>query len=170
MNDQTPNDDASTQPEIAGKMRIADPVSAPSIFPNHNPSPFGASWRWSPKRSIPRLQCSGGCGCSNPPFRPTVPGSSRRQPAPGAHWHRKPSIEPRTVALWARCIAPFFVLDENGVLPRNRWERNISGQDGLSVSSATGSANAELSEQSTKGFCMSAFNVFTGDSRGSGYL
>jgi hypothetical protein len=40
MNDQTPNDDASTQPEIAGKMRIADPVSAPSIFPNHNPIAF----------------------------------------------------------------------------------------------------------------------------------
>ena len=119
----------------------------PSTSPRSTQSPFGAAWRWSPARSTPRLQCSGGCGCSNPPFRPTVPGSSRRQPAPGAHWHRKPSIEPRTVALWARCIAPFFVLDENGVLPRNRCKFSVV-------------------DRRTKGIGMSFFNVFIGDGRG----
>jgi len=98
-------------------------MTLPSDPSTRNPSPFAASWPWSPARSTPRPQRSATCGCSNPPFRPTVPGSSRRQPAPGAHWHRKPSIEPRFFASRARRIAPFFVLDGNGVLPRNRWER-----------------------------------------------
>ena len=120
----------------------------PSAFPNYTPSPFESAWRWSPARSVPRPRWIARCGYSNPPFQLGVPGSSRRQPAPGAHWRRKPSTEPRTVALLARCIAPFFVLDENGVLPRNRWKRKNGGL-----------LNERL-------FCMSFFNVFIGDRRG----
>jgi hypothetical protein len=58
------------------------------------------------------------CGCSNPLFLPAVPESGRLPPFPGAHGLRKLLIEQRFVVLMARCIAPFFRLDVNGVLPR----------------------------------------------------
>ena len=118
----------------------------PSACSNHSPSPFAASWRWSPARSTPRPQCSARCGCSNRPSRPGAPGSGRPQPAPGAHSRRKPLVGPGFVALLARCIAPHFRLDENGAMPRNRC--------GLSVV-----------DRRAKGVCMSSFNVSIGESR-----
>ena len=117
----------------------------PSACSNHSPSPFAASWPWSPKHSIPLLLCFAAYGYLDRPFRPGVPGSGRPQPAPGAHWRRKPSVEPGFVALLARCIAPHFRLDENGAMPRNRCiESKV--------------------DRKTKGVCMNFFNVLTGES------
>jgi hypothetical protein len=98
----------------------------PSVCPNRNAVPSAAAWRSSPARSTPQPQCSARCGCSSPPSRLGVPGSGRWQPAPGAHSLRKISTGPGFLVLKSRCIAPQFVLDWNGVLPRNRCERLIA--------------------------------------------
>ena len=101
-----PGANGQTASSMPGKRRMPGVLISPSNPSNHNPSPFEASWPWSPARSTARPQRSATCGYSNQPSLPAVLGSRRQQHAPGAHWRQKPSIEPRFFASRARLVQP----------------------------------------------------------------